>query len=163
MRLMIGIYLALGVICLLCVAGFEVVGIQLLLKEQNDTHYRHNIHVEELVGITLILLGVSSLPLLAAYGLWRRWYMMRLILIGLCWWSIGWSVFIGMVALAHWAKLIDGSGLLANEPPGETLAIAAAVIAFHSWQYWVLSRPAVRRSFLKSAAPAEIFDIGEEI
>jgi len=156
MRLLIGIYLAFGVVCLLCVALLEVLGIHAILTKQDGPHHRNNIEVEELVGITCLMLGVASLPLTAAYGLWRRWQLMRLVLMGLGWWSIGCCVFISVVALAHWAGLIDGSSLLANEPLGETLTIAAAAIGFYGWQYWVLSRPAIRHSFLKLAAPVQV-------
>jgi hypothetical protein len=86
-------------------------------------------------------------PLLAAYGLWKRWRVVRLVLLGVSWWSGG-VLLVGCgLALITWAGWIDGSWVPDDVPRWETAAIAATVSAFAAWQYWVLMRPAVRRSF----------------
>src|SRR5206468_375320 len=88
------------------------------------------------------LLGYLSL--LAAYGLWKRWRFVRLILLGLSWWCLFASAILSAAALATFAGLLDKDGL--DEPTWETLAevLVACVIEF--WQIWVLTRPAVRDS-----------------
>lgn len=150
MRLLIGLYLTLGVLLLCCAFVEAGLGVHELTAKTLDSRQHHR-NGEEALMISLITLGMASLPLAGAYGLWRRWPWARLILIGISWWSIGVSLVIGAVAITNWTGLVKGSGLLGNEPIGETLAIAAATIAIYCWHYWVLTRPAVRDSFQKPA------------
>src|SRR4051794_8238433 len=62
----------------------------------------------EMVAILAVMLVIASLPLLVAYGLWRRWRVVRLLLIVMSWWTIAVSAFGAAVALAMSAGWTDG-------------------------------------------------------
>ncbi|HZU34982.1 MAG TPA: hypothetical protein VFA18_03695 [Gemmataceae bacterium] len=93
---------------------------------------------------------IGLLSLFAAYGLWKRWRLVRLILLGLSWWALAVCAFAASVALAMVVGWTDGRALGITDPPGITLSIAFALASWPALHFWVLwpssefKRPATR-------------------
>jgi hypothetical protein len=139
MRFLIGIYLVLGLAeaAMSFVIGYWAV--EAWLAATPDGPRRSN-RWEEALLVAFLSLIIAFLPLLVAYGLWKRWRLVRLVLLGMSWWSLAVCVFAIAVAFAMLAGLTDGRALGVNDPPGVTLALAGAIAAFFVFQLWVLLR-----------------------
>lgn len=144
MRLLIGLYLGLGAVLWTLSAAIGFLGVRSLATGGAGGPRRGGPSGEEALIITAIMWIAGCLPLLAAYGLWKRWRLMRLVLLVLSGWTLASSVLIAGAALAG---LTGGRDPVFNEPPLETLAQALGLSAFAVWQGWVLTRPPVRDSF----------------
>jgi hypothetical protein len=149
MRLLIGFYLTHGTLQALLAGAVGLFGLRHLLMETSSGPRRGGPGAEEAFAIALLGFVLAAIPLLAAYGLWRRWRLMRLVLLGACWWSFAIVIAVCGITLAHAAALVDAAAVLSGEPLWQTLATAAAITVFAGWQYWALTRPAVRQSFEK--------------
>jgi len=136
MRLLIAAYLAFG-------AGYLVLSAWIFALVVGHPRRR-----EEGLMVAGILALTACIPLLAAYGLWRRWRMVRLLLLVISAWCILASVGTVAMVLTSQTGLIDGQELGFHEEVGETLAIVLGISAFAAWQAWILFRPSVRESFL---------------
>jgi hypothetical protein len=145
MRWLIGVYLALGATQLVLSGAIGALGVRSLLT--GAPRRGSSTSGEEALLIAVIGALAACVPLLAAYGLWRRWRMVRLTLLVLSWWSLGCSALAAAGAGATWAGVMEGRELGFNEPPTETLVTAFGLAAFSGWQAWVLLGPRVRRSF----------------
>ena len=147
MRLLIGLYLAFGVAhwAMSVVIGF--LGVRSLTTGGAGPR-RGGPPGEEALTVAAVAWLVGCLPLLAAYGLWRRWPVARLVLLVLSWGAAVAAVLVGGAAVAG---LTDGRDPVFNEPPLETFAAALGLLAFAAWQVWVLTRPSVRDSFRRAA------------
>jgi hypothetical protein len=146
MRFLIGIYLVLGLAeaAISSVIGYWAVQAGLAVKPDDP---RRSNRWEEALLIAFLSLIIAFLPLLAAYGLWQRWRLVRLVLLGMSWWSLAVCVFAVAVAVATLAGLTDGRALGVNDPPGVTLALAGAIAVFLVFQLWVLMRRFTRETF----------------
>jgi hypothetical protein len=150
MRILIGIYLVLGLAetVMSSVIGYWAVRAWLAATRDGP---RRSDRWEEALLIAFLSLIIPFLPLLAAYGLWKRWRLVRLVLLGMSWWSLAVCAFAVAVALAMLAGLTDGRALGVNDPPGVTLALAGAIAAFLVVQLWVLMRRSTREAFRSRA------------
>lgn len=137
-NLLIWFYLAAGILYVFFSAAVLFIGARWELIAKNRAH------TEEVALIATLAFVMAFGLLLVAYGLWKRWRLVRLILIGLSLWSIAVCAFAATVALATIAGLTDGRILGAKESPTETLAIAAGFSALAGLQWWVPTRPAAR-------------------
>ena len=142
MRWLIGVYLLIGVVELALAIVAGVLGASSL---SSGDRRGGGAGGEEVILLTLILMMVACIPLIAAYGLWRRWRIVRLVLLGLSWWTLAVSAASTAVAIAVLAGLTDGQVM--GESPRETLVTAFGLAVFAAWQAWVLMRPDVRESF----------------
>jgi hypothetical protein len=154
MRLLIGFYVALGLapimlscaiwMTLSCATCFFAVrswlsGVPADLPDRQ--------HWEEGLLITALGFPIGLLPLFAAYGLWKRWRLVRLVLLGLSWWTLAVCTFAALVALAMLAGWTDGQVLGTNDPPGFTLLLSLGFSTFAAFQGWLLMRRPVRAVF----------------
>jgi hypothetical protein len=146
MRWLIGMYLTLGGVQVVLATAIGILGIRSLGGRVAGRG-------EEALLVAGLSAAVAVVPLLAAYGLWRRWRLVRLVLLGVSWWSLAGAALAIGVALGTLAGLWTGRDLAFDEPPGQTLAIAAGLVVFGVWHVWLLRRPDVRRSFQRHAEP----------
>jgi hypothetical protein len=139
MRLLIGVYLVLGIAQLVLSTVVALIGARKRIIEASDGSRRINDWTDDLLITSLTsILGLALL--LTAYGLWKRWRLLRSVLIGLSVWSIAVGAFAACVALAMLAGWYDGSVLGTDDPPGVTLLLALAVIATAALHWRVLIR-----------------------
>ena len=141
MRLLIAVFLASGAVQIV----LSIVLAAVVLSSRAAGVPRQ---VEEGLGIAVVTALAACFPLLAAYGLWCRSRMTRLVLLGISWWSLAGSTVVGAMSVLALAGLIDGHELAFDESPEESLAMAFGISTFNAWQAWVLLRPSVRQSFL---------------
>ena len=150
MRFLICIYLALGVAQLGLAAFIATLGLREFAKDAP----RHD-RGEEALMIAAISAASAMVPLLAAFGLWRRWRVVWLVFLVVSGWGLCASTYVIVVSFAALIGLIDGSELGIDGPPDENLAIALGYSIFAAVQLWILLRPSVRQSFrrpLRNAA-----------
>ena len=154
-RLLIAFYFLIGVSY---IGMAWVVGIWTLQAFAKAPNGRIDRLFEDAIIIGLMI-GTSFLFLFTAYGLWKRWRLLRLVLIGLSILLLGFCAFAASVALATLAGLTDGRFLLSpREPPSETLVIALGYSAFAGLHWWILMRPAARASAVDHSKPESRID-----
>ena len=149
MRLLIGLYLAVGAAMAALAVAIGFLGVRSFAVGKPGA--RQGSSDEEAVVIAAILLITALIPLFIGYGLWKRWRLVRIGLIVLSCWTALVSVSASGAALAILAGLTTAQDVGIDEPPGVTFATAAALLAFSAWQVWVLTRPAVRTSFVTTS------------
>jgi hypothetical protein len=149
MRLLIGFYMVLGLapMILACAICFFVVRSRLVLVADLPAGHQHLEEGLPSLHIAALEFAIGLLPLFAAYGLWKRWRLVRLVLLGLSWWTLAVCAFAAVVALAMLAGWTDGRVLGTNDPPGLTLLLSLAFSTFAAFQGWLLMRRAVRAEF----------------
>jgi hypothetical protein len=114
--------------------------------------------VEEELLIAAICFVVGLLPLLTAWGLWKRWRLVRLALLVISWCILAECALAIMVGLATLAGLIDSGKLGINDSPGVACAVVIAVSTFAVFHLWVLMPRPGRETFRGNAEPAATAD-----
>ena len=150
MRLLIGLYLALGIVQIVASVITVFLSARSILAPGPRGSNRSGLGEEGLFVVAVPLLVVGCVTLLGAYGLWKRWRFVRLVLLGLSWWTLAVCAFAASVALAQMAGWSDNGELGFRDSPWETLATALSSSAFAAWQILVLTRPSVRNSFRRT-------------
>jgi hypothetical protein len=105
---------------------------------------------EEAVLVAVVSLVMGTLTLLAACGLWRRWQVVRLILLGLSWWIFLCSPVIAGISVAALLGVERAPGIPLDTEPWSGLAVAGGMALFAGWQYWCLVHPQIRAQFVRS-------------
>ncbi len=144
MRLLIGVYLTFGVAMLALSAVIGFLGLRSLA---DGGPRRNGSGDSEALVVAAAIALIACVPLLAAFGLWRRWRVVRFVLLAHSCFNLGVSALVTTGAVAILAGLANSQELGFHESPEETLAIAFGLSVFAAWQAWVLLRPAVRQSF----------------
>lgn len=147
MRILIGIYLTAGALQLLLAQCGFAFAIYVFYHEVVGP--RQNNHWAELLGMSILLYILGLFPILAAYGLWQRKPLLRLFLLVLSWWNVIVGSYALVVAGAMLVGVTDGRALGIDQPPSETLFIAALVLTYAGFQLSVLMHSSVRESFQK--------------
>jgi len=146
MRLLIGIYLILGLAYVALSSVIGLFALQSWLASVSGGR-RPGLPWEEGLLVAAVGMVPGLLAWLAAYGLYKRWRLMRLVLLGLSWFYLALCAFVAAVALAMLAGWTDGRALGIDDPPGQTLLLAAGIAAFPALQCWILMRKSVSESF----------------
>jgi hypothetical protein len=157
MRFLIGFYLLLGFVQVGMSCFLACFAIRLRLAAVARGTSRGD-HLEETLFIAALELLLALLRFLAAYGLWKRWRMLRLVRIGLSCWALALCAYAAVVAVAKNAGLTDGRAFGVPESPSETLALAGTMSAFALLHLWLLVRRPVREAYRSLPEPAATRD-----
>lgn len=144
LRILIGIYLTAGS---LYVVLTSLLAFQALQIAAASRLHRDRDGVFELTFIAGIGLFIAALLFLTAYGLAKRWWQVRLVLLVCSWWTLAVCAFGVVMEVGKWAGLTDGRMFGANGPPMQSLLIAMSVSAFAGLHLWILMTPAIKESF----------------
>lgn len=152
MRFLIGFYLAVGLVYMVGSTAISYLAVRSSLETAAAGHWQVD-RVEEGLLIAAICFAVGLLPLLTAWGLWKRWRLVRLALLVISWCILAECALATLVGLATLAGLIDGGTLGLNDSPGLACAVVIATSTFAVFHLWVLMpRPA--RETSRGAKPA---------
>jgi membrane protease YdiL (CAAX protease family) len=151
MRLLIGIYLVLGIAQLVLSGAIALFGVRKRVITAPGGSHRNDDWTEDvLIAALTSIIGLALL--LTAYGLWKKWRLLRSVLIGLSVWSIAVGAFATCVAMAMLVGWSDGSVLGTDDPPSVTLLLALAVIVIAVLHLRVLIRREVKEIFRNNSA-----------
>jgi hypothetical protein len=151
MRVLIGFYLAVGLVYMLMSSAISYMAVRSLLDTAADGRWQGD-RVEGFL-IAAICFVVGLLPLLTAWGLWKRWRLVRLALLAISWFILAECAVAIPVGLAMLAGLIDGGKLGIDDSPGVACAIVAAVSTFAVVHLWVLLPRPARETSRGNAEP----------
>jgi hypothetical protein len=153
MRILIGFYFVAGLVQVAMAGVMVYFGVSSRLAPRPDGPRRSD-YLEEALLLAAIELVLAFLTLLAAYGLWKRWRIVRLVLIGMSLWTLALCTFIACVALAMIAGVTDGRAFGVHDTPADTLWQAGAISAFALLHWWLLVRRPMREAYQRSGNPA---------
>ena len=143
MRLLIWFYLLLGFIPLVGITG--VVAFECAAAFQPGR--RRPDPLGEFMEIVAICVLAFLVPVAIGVGLWCRSQVVRLILLGTCWWNFFVAQLILAVAVLALLGVDFPEGHSLDERPVVSVLVALACAAFSVWQYRVLTSPKARLEF----------------
>ena len=142
LRWLIRFYLALAILNVSLAVVIAVIEVRAVATPRSGGN-----HVEEGIVLVAASMFTASLPLLAAWGLWRHWRFVWFVMLGISGWAILSSSLVAVVTFAIRLGLVDAAEFEFGDSPIETLAISIGTGLFAAIQIWILLRPAVRESF----------------
>jgi hypothetical protein len=159
MRLLTGFYVLLGSVHVVLASAIAFLNAgDALRKRPSGYPKRDPYQTDEGYIVAALVLFVGLLPLAAAFGLWKRWPIVRYVLLGLSWWSVGVSVLVIGFALGALVGIFDPHAFGHDSSPLIELATAAGLAAYAIVQYWVLTRSAVRDSFQRTTSKPKMVE-----
>lgn len=144
MRFLFGFYVTWGLLHLAAVAACAALQVRMALQPKI---YPPLAPAGETSLILAICGSIAVLPLAAAFGLWRRSRITRLVLLGISWWYLLASPILVIAAVLEFAGVRLPNGVLVVNRPIESILFGLAFFAYAVWQCHVLTTPAVRQEF----------------